>query len=307
MDSNKWITLTIGFMVGAVILASFVPIFVEVQDDAGESITLANDSSIVLREVKAGDILTSERTVITQGASYSDKWFLNSEELTNIGQTFLTWNVGIISDAIYLQIQSGGSSPTAGVYYDMTRVNPASLSIGAGNLEAGQVATWSAEFDNGVVTVTDRLGNETEYSYTWAYVVCNFEDGEYYSAETGGAGICKSANDLILCGAYTSGNLDTMYSFVNGVSYVSNDNYTMTVNAPLTKHTGTTDIYDISVNVDMSDGVDTENFTPYRIFLPYEVSGHATKGAMYDIFGLLPLIAGVGLLLVACIEFLRRY
>jgi hypothetical protein len=47
----------------------------------------------------------------------------------------------------------------------------------------------------------------------------------------------------------------------------------------------------------MSDGADTETFTPYRILVPYEISGHATSGSMYDMLGVIPLLVTIGLIL----------
>ena len=306
MDAKTMTQLLVGFLIGAVILASLVPIFINVQNISGDEITLENDTAIVLREAEDGDVLKCERTVITQETTFSDVWSLNNEQITDIGASFLSWNVGIISDSIYLQITPGTSSPVSGIAYDMTKATPTRMNVGAGDLPAESVATWTATFNDGTITITDRFGTSTEYAYTWAYVVCNVEDGQYYSAETSGVGICKTADDLILCGAYTTGEFDTMYYYHEGQSYVSNSAYTISVTNQTSLHEGTTDIYDISVEVGISDGNDTETFTPYRIFLPYEVSGHASEGALYSIIGILPLVAGVGLLMGAVYYFISR-
>ena len=302
METKNIMSIMVVALVGAVILTGFLPVLGATQDNIGEPITLKNNSNIVLREVVEGDVLAVERTVIAEN-TFKDVWTLNDDEITTLSGTTVTWNVGIISDGIYMQINS--ASNAAGSYYKMNQTTPSAQYFGVTSTVVGSSTITSFTFANGEVTV-NYAGATSTVSYTWGYVVCNLEDGSYYSAETGGVGICKKASDLILCGAYTSGELDTMYSYVNGVGYVSNSAYTMTVDADLTKHAGTTDIYDITTSVVMSDGANDETFTPYRVFLPYEVTGHQTVGAMYDIYGLIPLIVTVGLLMFAITAILIR-
>lgn len=303
METKSMIELIIGFLVGAIILASFVPIFVNVQNASGDEITLTNESDVVLKTIDDGDVLklTSTRNA---DSTKTDVWTINNKVISNVSGGSLSWNVGLISDAMYVRIISSGNA-SSGATTLMDSTTGVEQYIGPATTEG--VYTWTWTFENGEMTYIDRYGTVVVASYTWGYVACPLEDGEYYSAETVGAGICKDASDLILCGGYTSGSLDTMYALHNGETYTSVSDYSMNVNATTSIHEGTTDIYDITVSVDISDGTDTETFTPYRIYLPYEVTGHATKGVMFDIFGLLPLIAGVGLLMGAVVYFLRRY
>lgn len=301
MDTKTMTQLLVGFLIGAVILASMVPIFINVQDISGDEVTLENDTLIVLREVEDGDVLTCERTRQSE-TTWSDAWTLNDEPLTSLSGSSVTWNVGIMSDAVYMQINSSGNA-AAGSYYDVTNTTPTTLYFGAiSSIEIGSSMITTFSFSDGYAIV-NYSGNETiNKPYTWGYVVCPNEDGEYSAAVSGGVGLVKTADDVTLCGAYTSGDNDTMYYYHNGVAYVSNTDYTIDVSIETATHEGTTDIYDATVSVDIGG----EEFTPYRILVPYEVEGHASGGALYSIIGILPLVAGVGLLMGAVYYFISR-
>ena len=286
------ITLTLGVILAGSVL---MPVIDDAQTDLGNPITLKNNSDIVLKSIEDGDVfkLTSTRNA---DSTKTDVWTINDNVVSNLSGSSLSWNVGMISDAMYVRIVSQANASSAATTL-MSSTTGTEQYISPGSTEG--VYTWTWTFENGTMTYIDRYGTEVTAPYTWGYVVCPLEDGEYYSAETDGVGICKDASDLILCGGYTSGSLDTMYALHKGETYTSVSAYTMNVNTTTAIHTGTTDIYDITVSVGISDGNDSETFTPYRIYLPYEVSGHATAGAAYSLLGALPIIVIIGLVLAA--------
>lgn len=290
---NAIITITVAVIC---IAAMLVPVVGDVQKTAGDQVTLTNDSSLMLKEVESGDVLKLVRTVTSVATpTYSDVWYLNDEPITGVSGS--AWNVGIVSDGIYMQIL--GRTNSSAAWW---------LPMGSTNMIANYWTASSVTEDNGSVTSTVTFGDDSltvlsgntnssaSYDYTWAYVVCPQADGEYCCAISGGTGIVESASDVILCGAYTSGELDTMYYYKDGTSYVSNTDYTMTPSITTSLHSGTTDIYDATVSVSMTDGTDTESFTPYRIIVPYEVTGHATSGGYYSLLGAIPVMVIVGLL-----------
>lgn len=303
---NKITGYVLTLVLGAILVGGLlIPTVEGIQTNIGEEITLTNDSKIVLREIEDGDVLRLTRTVDSAGVG-TDVWDLNGDTLSNLDQSSLSWNVGLISDAWYVQIKV--QSIVSATAYKMDQANPSSGQIdfgGAGTTEGVYVTTFTAS--EGVITYTSRTGTTIDLPYTWGYVICNYEEGDYYSAETGGAGICKTVEDLILCGAYTTGDLDTMYAYHGGETYVSNSSYTMNVNTQLTKHSGTTDIYDITTAVIMSDGENEETFTPYRIFLPYEVTGHESSGTYYVMFGVVALLGIIMLVVVAANAIRNKY
>lgn len=293
MDVKNIIQMVVAVVIGVIMIGPLTGVVSGAMVTAGDEITMTNNSDIVLKSIDDGDVfkLTSTRNA---DSTKTDVWTINDNVVSNLSGSSLSWNVGLISDAMYVRIVSQANASSAATTL-MSSTTGVEQYISPGSTEG--VYTWTWTFENGTMTYIDRYGTEVTAPYTWGYVVCPLEDGEYYSAETEGVGICKDVKDLILCGGYTSGSLDTMYALHNGETYTSVSAYTMTVNSTTVLHDGTTDIYDITVSVDISDGESTESFTPYRIYLPYEVSGHATSGSMYDLLGVIPLLVTIGLIL----------
>lgn len=294
---HKLIEASIFTAIGVLVFASLLmPVVSDAMTENGDPITLTNTSPIVLREAKAGDVLECVRTV-TDGVAM-DSWTLNGvEAIGPAGQTD-AWNVGLLSDGIYIQV-NGRTNSAVGQWYNITDSSP-SLHYLSGGGNNG--AHYGVEFTEDTITLYGAYGTESQttiatVSYTWAYVVCPYANGEYCAPLSGGVGIVKNADQVILCGAYTTGDFDTMYYRIGGVDWVSNSSYEMNTNVTLALHENTTDIYDATVSVSMTDGDDTETFTPYRILVPYQVSGHATSGALYDMLGVLPIVVIVALIL----------
>lgn len=302
MDTNKWITLTIGFLVGAIILASFVPVVTSTQETIGEPITYTNPTFAVYKEVEAGDVLKCTSTFVD--GTRTNVWTLNDQVVNPVMGSY-AWNPGVLSDGLYIGV-FGADNNNLGNYYVMTDSTHTQRYLGAATSTNPNVE-YTITFENGTVSVIKDASEEIVTApYTWAYCICPLADGEYCSAVADGTGYVYANSDVTMCGAYTSGELDTTYYYHNGVNYTGSD-FEMETTINKTLVDGTTDVYTASVSVSMTDGDTSETFVPYRVLVPYEVSGHATKGAMYDIYGLLPLIAGVGLLMSAVVYFLRRY
>lgn len=303
MDTKTMTQLLVGFLIGAVILASMVPIFINVQNISGDEVTLENNTNIVLREVQPGDELKCVSTWDSDRSVNVNSWTLNDENITTPAGGGQSWNVGIMSDGVYLQVQALNNT-AMGIWYDMSLATPSANYLnGATATDTTRSAIISfTDSEVSVRFVTGSSDTTRTFGYTWGYVVCPYADGEYCAAVSGGTAIVSNVDEVILCGAYTTGDNDTMYSYRNGETYVSNTDYTINVSIETATHEGTTDIYDATVSVDVGG----EEFTPYRILVPYEVEGHASGGALYSIIGLLPLVAGVGLLMGAVYYFISR-
>lgn len=287
----------IGILIGAVCViciigSTLVPSVNDILVTAGDEITLTNTTSIVLRETEPGDVLKCTSVYDTDSSSHTDTWTLNDEEITSLSGSAATWNVGLMSDAIYLQIYASSNS-AAGILYSMSSSTPSAIYLGGAN-SSNTERTYSFSFGDSAITYdySDSLSvtSSATYDYTWAYSICPYADGEYCAAVSGGVGYVSDPDEVILSGAYTTGDFDTMYYYKDGVSYVSNTSYSMTADIDTEVTEGTTDIYTATVSVDVSDGTDTESFTPYRILIPYEVSGHATSGVNYALYSMIPIL-----------------
>lgn len=304
MDLKNIGGIVAGFVIAVVLLASvLVPVISSSLVTAGDKVVFTNDSAIVLREAEDGDVLQCTRATV-DGVT-SNTWTLNDEEISTIQGGALSFDVGLMSDGIYMNMwrTNGG-----GEYYDMTDETPVQTQFGLGTSDdptAPGITTFT--FSASTITVVDNLGNTVTADYTWAYVACPYNDGKYCAAVAGGVGYVSNDDEITLCGAYTSGSLDTMYYFHNDTTYVSNSAYQMTPSIEMEIAEGTTDIYSATVSVSMTDGEDTESFTPYRILVPYEVSGHADSGAMYSLLNIIPLLVTVGILMgIVTAVFVRR-
>jgi len=302
MDPKHLTAVLVSAILGVILLVTVVaPIVSDGQTTTGDPITLTNDSPVVLREVEPGDVLIVTRSTV-DGVT-DDVWTLNGEPVVGPTGGADRWNVGIMSDGVYLQVNAPANS-AIGVRYDMTATTPNATYLSGG----GGSASYTFTFNEDTIVLTSGGNTLGTYSYTWAYVMCPYGEGEYCAPIAGGVGIVKDPNQVILCGAYTSGDLDTMYYYKDGQTYVSNTDYTMTANITTAVHTGTTDIYDATVSVDMTDGTNTETFTPYRILVPYEVTGHATSGSLYSMLGVIPIVVAIGIVLgVVSMAIVNRY
>lgn len=116
--------------------------------------------------------------------------------------------------------------------------------------------------------------------------------------------LINSINDIVCVGFYGTGDLDTIYSVIDGVAKVE-DGYTASLNYNFQLKDGTTDIYEIDTfKVVVSDGTTTEEFVPYFALVPSKVVGHADSGASYSVLSAtIPIFIVV--VLVASIALIR--
>lgn len=300
---NKLVMISIAAVIGIIVLGSvLMPILDDAKETAGAEIVKTNTGTgHTFKEMVSGDVLRCDSDY--NSGSRVNTWTLNGEPVLNEGMPSLTWDWGIVSDVYYLNVNdssnasvgSGSSitdTPGSATYYSAA---VASVPIRA--------FTWTMG-DNGVLTIVrydgDTASTPTEYECTWAYVVSTVEDGAYMSAQaTTNSYFAKlDSKDVILAGNYTTGDFDTGYYYgKDGVLTVLNSSYTGTVNFTQDLTDGTTDIYDTKLTVTITDGTDSEEFSPYRALVPYQVSGHESSGSAYQIYGAIPVLIVAAILL----------
>lgn len=281
------LTLVITLVVGIILAGSLLaPVISDAQNTIGPEITMTNESSFVLKEADTGDVLKNVRTTVD--GTRTDAWTFNDTAIVGPSSGGTNWTVGVMSDSVYMQINApDNASAGSWLYMDGT---------GTYHYFGNITVTFT---DTEIQIDTGNADTSANVDYTWAYVICPYEEGEYIAPALGGTGYVSKATDVLLCGFYSTGELDTTYYYHDGNSYVSTEGYSMTANIALALHEGTTDIYDATVSVTVTDGVDSETFTPYRIFVPYEVTGHAASGASYSLLGAIPIMVIVALVMVA--------
>lgn len=282
--------LVITALVGVVILAGFLPIVTATQNASGESVTYENPlnhGNYYMRELKEGDVL---EIVVTEGQNTTvnvNGTLVKTVDNGDIGP----YHQILMSDVLTVWTTSPGSSGQY-AYATSNVVNYTNAS-----------SKFTLTNDGFTIKIGDNPEGSLNVNPSWGYIVCNESQAEYYESIRNGQYdyYLKSDNDVVCSGVYTTGDNDTYYWYKDGVVYGGSYETTYTINKTLVA--GTSDIYLGNITLNIGG----EEFTPYRVMIPIEVTGHKTEGALYEIFGLLPLIVGVGLLLMICIEVFRRY
>lgn len=165
-------------------------------------------------------------------------------------------------------------------------------------------ATFDFEASDGLITVSNGTTTATT-TYTWAYAYDPSGEYNYVSMTLNGTSrtiYWSDVSDFVFCGDYTSGENDTFYSVKDGVCYNA-AGYDMSLTIPETIADGTTDIYGTD-RLDIKITMDDETYTPYNCLVKYEVSGHATEGAVYNLYGVVLVLAIVGIAVVGIRSFL---
>ena len=287
---NKNLIMTVlGLTIGVLVLSTvLVPIVGEAQKNAGETVTFTNPlNSVNKYHYDYVDEITLTASDLVSGRTYST-YVVNGENIAIINDYMLA----VLTDTVSIQIG------TEGQFSMVVSTDPYSATADP----AGQTTlTFTAKNGNWKLEGSNA-GTIYEGTYSWA--VTYVPDGEFIARNGNPTNFYNSGNpsDFILySGQYTSGELDTFYAYGNGAITCGVSEYSGTVNFNNNvKVDGTTDVYRIgSVNVTISDGVDTETFTPYRSLVKETIIGHEDKGAAYSIYAVIPVLMIVALMVYA--------
>lgn len=305
---NKVIAVIMGLFVGVLLVGSVLVPIVESSKSTIEPITEYNvGTGQTYREAKAGDVLKFVGTYNDGVRTY--EWTLNDKGVMNA--SYLDWEIGLFSDAFWIQIYPESNSsgamwktladPSTGNYVGANASTPNSewiITFGESTI------TWS------YVGAGVNTPATAEYDYTWAFVPCVYEDGGYMcSTITDGVlAILNDPKDVVLCGSYTTGEIDTGYTYYKGVAKTYTSGITAEYTPDYELRNGTYDLYDVDIKFTVSDGASTEEFNPYKALVPYKVTGHADNGASINLLGVIPVIVILALLSMAVFGLIRsRY
>lgn len=278
------ITLTLGIILAGSVL---MPVINDAQKDIGPAVTY-NNSLTSTNQYRYDYVDSVEMTAIaseTDGIYYD--FIINGKAVTIVND----YMIAILSDGFSMQIGSAGqfayNVPTD-PFAASTNPTPTNYPLVTLTMANGE---WTLK------------GGDTELatgSYSW--LVTYVDNGRYVAHNSSVVGAyCQEAKDFIVYGGnYASGDLDTYYAYGNGVMSWGVSDYDAKLNWAATLVDGTTDIYKVTTcDITVSDGENSETFTPYRCLYVYEVTGHAASGAAYSLLGALPIMVIVGLVLAA--------
>lgn len=279
------ITLTLGVILAGSLL---MPVIEDTQETIGPEVTYTNKmtSSNQYRYDYVDSLELTATASETDGVSYD--FVINGKEITLIGDYMLA----VASDGIVIQIGTAGQfaySTYMETYASEPNLSPTTYPEVTLTMSGG---SWSL-----------KAGDTTLKDGTYTWIVTYKDDGRYvaHNSSVVGAYCHETPSDFIVYGGgYSSGDLDTFYSYGRGKLTVAVSDYEGTLNWNTTLVDGTTDVYKVTTcNITISDGENNETYTPYRCLYLYEVTGHAASGAAYSLLGALPIMVIVGLVLAA--------
>lgn len=297
----KEIPTLIASMIVAIVVVSavLVPIVVNAMEES-QPITEYNiGTKQTYREVRPGDVFKLTSTYDAETNKKTDVWTLNGNTVLNANQSDISWNLGIVSDAMWIEVFSSGNS-SSGNWRTLDSVANHYVGSSANQPNIEWVFTFtSTTIDWTYSGTSPETPAVQSLPYSWAYVPCSIEEGGYMaSSQTADVtSIVKDMDDIIMCGSYVSGELDTGYYYYKGTTYVGTSGYTGENTTELTLKDGTYDLYVADPSFTVTDGTTTEKFDPYKILVPYEVHGHADSGVVHTLLGILPVFVAIGLLL----------
>lgn len=284
---NKLITLAVALVVGIILLGSLlVPVLKDTQQTIGAKVTYENEN------LTTNPYTYSKVDAVTASFDYEESTFTVNGNTFNRGALAY---MAIVADTFEIEAkESTWTGPNAvNCYYgETTEAYPSTLEVSA---------------SNGVATLTIN-DTDVEVNYSWMYVIVP-EGGQYHqhTASTNGA-YCKSLSDVVIFGGkYSSGELDTVYTSYAGEVYVGVEEYQGTFNGTLTKVAGTTDIYQLgNATITITDGTDSETFTPYRALVINSVEGHEEEKAISALLGAIPVIILASFVIMAAALVINR-
>lgn len=174
------------------------------------------------------------------------------------------------------------------------------------NTPTGTATNIDISFNGGRWTYTE---GDTTYSGTYSWVFGVDPDGEYVTVAGNRAFYANSSTinkDVVYCGYYDTGTLDTgYYTYYDGRLVTTK--YDGELTRSVTTVDGTTDIVNVSNTVvTVTDGSTTEEFTPYRCLVKEVAEGHKDSGPMYALMGALPIVVVAGLVMAGIYVFISR-
>lgn len=286
MDT-KLVSLILAVSVGIIMIGTLLAPFVaSTQTDIGDSVTYTNTTNST--NAYNYDYVDS----VSFSATYDSAWTditVNEQSVSALsGDSMLA----IVSDGMSLQITTGGAALV--LYYSEST---SSVTL------ASSEGTITITFEDGDWTIVGGTSG-TLYSGEYTWVVTFVEDGDYIAYNDNPTNVYNSgsASDFIIYGSvYTTGDLDTYYSYGNGSVTLGVSTYSGTVNLVNTLVDGTTDVYKCTtcnVTITDEDSDSSETFTPYRCLVKETVTGHESGGASYSILGIVPVVMILALLMM---------
>lgn len=306
MDTEKFVGLLVFFLVGALVLMAFVPV---IQETTSATDTLTNEGYYRMNHYDVDTPVTfswsydKPNTVITNGVEYEiPKTPDPGSTMTLIGDT--NWAVR-------------GAFNSSG---EITQLNYIGSSGSIIRASVSDSATVDLTMENGVMSGTVGASTLSNKAYEQLYIVD--KDGSYIMKNKNETAYLKPDSEFF---AYGNTIIDSSYlglqingSIEDGANVVIwRGESGFTTDTPVLNYSESSnyvDTYELSTITLNATRISDETVTAitYSYFVvPYEITSEKTihpDTTLATVIDLLPLIAGVGLLMFLVGEFLyTRY
>lgn len=306
---NRIISIILSVFVAIVVVASVAIPIVSDALRVVEPITEYNDGTgHTYREARDGDVLTITSTYDTNTSSKTDVWTLNGKTVINPNLVDrFSWDIALWSDTMWVNATASSNASTGTIL--IFEVGGEPVYFGSNVSFTDMILSFT--FTSNTIEISSNGGTTESYdgrvlNYSWAFVPCSIEDGGYRSSSVDSSNFkMTDVNDFVLCNSYRTGELDCIYYYYDGV--LTTSAYNGSVETTATLIDGTYDIYNVSVTVSITDGTTTEEFSPYRALVPYEIHGHADNGAAHGLLLTIPALLIIAALVLTISLFVRRY
>lgn len=291
MQSDNLIKLIVGAALGVLLFASFaMPLLIDSQAISGDPITYTNGGTSPLRM----DYYEEDFTM-----TYADDTVTLGDyslERDTTDYRVMYWEYGRI-------VLNNSSASTDLIIYDYRTTTTTSITY---------ACTIEYDFSESTITVVATSDSSTVTTITAETVMAIKEDGDYaFIASTSMSGVyytqeAAENGTLGFLDTYTTYNDTTLEVVANidGVSvYGLPDGTEYTASVEVVGGSlvdGTTDVYTggtPTFTIVIGDDTITEATYRFGQAALYEIDGHKSSGAMYDMVGLLPLLLVVALVL----------
>lgn len=285
----KLLALIMSLVVGIILAgALLIPVIEDAQNSTADYVTNDIDTSMKFKLDGLDDYIFESNPDYTKFKTNG-----NNYDLTGKNGTLITTDQCVVTKS--------------GHYMALRDVN-GTISSDINTQNKNVVATYEASTKTFTYTVYTDLTNTTvdlEKTYTVENILYLIQNGDYGAIETGGdpdvSYFVNNLSQVIAGGAYTTGALDTSYFAEGATVYVGNSSYTASGTATTTASTTYIDLIEgSSYTITVTDGEDSETFTPYTVYVPQKVMVHTqAQQGLIDLYGVIPIFVIIGILLAA--------
>lgn len=263
---GKLVGVVLTLAVAIIMIASvLVPVISDAQMNSGDELTYNNS----IESARYSAVIDGEYNYS------SDGWFFNGEKISDMVNAPL-----IESDVVYVGGYAGSTLFTFAIY-SSTSAAYRSSSTPLTMIISGNTCTISTT-------------SEVLYSGEFGWMYVKSADGPYCFKQGSADAYANSINDFVYCGIYTTGENDTYYYAIDGQAH-STQYENAELNNGLVLVDGTTDIYKGHNTIT----IDGETFTPFWWLVKEEINGHESSGAVYSLYGVIPIMVIVALVALA--------